>query len=74
MKNTLKIADYLVSYTIFFSAPIEDNEVFDRIVSATSKENAIQLVRNHVVSRARNFSAREIRITNLDNKEFEYID
>lgn len=74
MENTLKITDFLVTYSIFYASPIEDNEVFSRLVSATSKENAIELVKKHVVKRARNFLAREVKITNLENKEFEFID
>ena len=60
MKNTLKIADYLVSYSIYFASPIEDNEVFTRRVTATSEENAIELIKKFVSRRARNFSAEKI--------------
>ena len=60
MKNTFKIADYLVSYSIYFASPIEDNEVFTRRVTATSEENAIELIKKFVSRRARNFSAEKI--------------
>lgn len=74
MEKPLLIADYLVNYTIFFAYPIEDNEVFSRFVTATSEENAIELIKKITPKRARNFEAKKIQFTNKETRQFGYID
>ena len=71
----LTIQDYEVSWD-YYSMRMDDYTEAQMIVTATSKQNAIDLIKsNHkrltIIAKGKRFEAREIEVTNYEQKQYK---